>query len=338
MTRVTIKDVAARAGVSIKTVSRVMNGEAHVRADVRERVMKVVEETGYRPNMFARGLSSARSFLVGAFFDDPASPYASDIQRGALTRCRERGHHLLIEEVDRDAGDWKSTLDTTLRQVRLVGAILTPPICDWPELIDLFDAHGVPVVRIAPALVPERTPLVRVDDRRASAEMTQLLIAAGHRDIAFIKGPPAHGSSNERWRGFCDAMQAAGLTVADHRVLEGDYRYRSGLAAAETLLDTGTPPSAVLASNDEMAFAVLVVAMRHGITVPDRLSVVGFDDMALARMAWPQLTTVHQPNFEVAAAAVDLLIDAAEPQDAAHHRIEVPYTIVKRASVGPAAV
>ena len=333
MTIITIKDVATRAGVSPKTVSRVINDEAHVRAEVREAVLRVVAELGYRPNAFARGLSSARSFLVGLFFDDPASSYAGDVQRGALERCREVAHHLLIEQIDRAQPDWMARLDSALRAVRLAGAILTPPIGDWPELLDLFAAHDVRVVRIAPGEALDRTPQVRMDDRAAARELTERLIALGHRDIAFIKGNPTHQATARRWQGFNDAMAAAGIAVPTARVLQGDFTFRSGLAAAEAILAAAHRPSAVFASNDEMAFAVLVVAMRHGLTVPRDLSLVGVDDAAIARMAWPPLMTIRQPNAEMAAAAVDLLIGPGAARDGEAPCIELPYALIERPSV-----
>jgi LacI family transcriptional regulator len=334
---VTILDVARRAGVSAKTVSRVINGEPHVRAAVREQVMKVVKELQYRPNAFARGLSSARSFLVGLFFDDPASGYAADIQRGALGRCRERNHHLIVEQVDRAQPGWMAELDATLNSIRFAGVILTPPICDWSELIDMLEERKVPIVRIAPGDQLDRTPQVRMDDRAAARDMTRRLIALGHRDIAFLRGNPLHSASHRRWQGFCDALQEAGLEIASKRVLQGDFSFRSGLAAAEALLGSGDLPTAVFASNDEMALAVQVVAMRHQIAVPETLSIAGFDDAPLARMAWPQLTTVKQPNVEMAAAAVDMLIarrGAAGGKGA--DRLVLPYEIIERPSSAPA--
>jgi LacI family transcriptional regulator len=335
MKTVTIKDVAERAGVSPKTVSRVINEEVHVRPEVRELVMRVVAELDYRPNAFARGLSSARSFLIALFFDDPASGYAADVQRGALARCRALSHHLLVEQVDRAQPDWMAQLDATLREVRLAGAILTPPICDWLELIDMLEARGVPVVRIAPGTALDRTPQVRMDDRAAAYEMTERLIALGHRDIAFIKGNPTHSAATRRWEGFREAMVTGGIAIPSRRVMQGDFTFRSGLAAAETILGNGDPPTAIFASNDEMALAALVVAMRHGIPVPAALSIAGFDDAPISRMAWPQLTTVSQPNVEMAAAAIDVLIGQGQAR-ASSFCIELPYAIVERASFGPA--
>lgn len=335
MTTITIKDVAARAGVSPKTVSRVINGESYVRAELREAVQKVVDELGYRPNAFARGLSSSRSFLIGLFFDDPASGYAADVQRGALARCRALSYHLVVEQVDRDRADWLEHCDATLRVVRLSGAILTPPVCDWPELLDLLERHQVPVVRIAPGDFPIRTPQVQMDDYGAAREMTAQLIAMGHSGIVFIQGNPTHHAAAHRYKGFCAAMADAGLAVPNARVLQGDFSFRSGLEAAEQLLSHSNRPTAVFAANDEMALAVLVVAMRHGIAVPEQLSVAGFDDAPIARMAWPQLTTIRQPNVEMAATAVEMLVRAQGSADAGAMVRQLPYALVMRTSTGP---
>ena len=141
MSIVTIKDVAAKAGVSPKTVSRVINGEAHVRADKREQVLRVVREMDYRPNAFARSLSSSRSYLIGFLTDDPSSGYAADVQLGALRRCRERSYHLIVEPIDRNEAHWARELADTLATLRLDGVMLTPPLCDDPEVLKIGRAH-----------------------------------------------------------------------------------------------------------------------------------------------------------------------------------------------------
>jgi LacI family transcriptional regulator len=333
---ITIKDVARRAGVSPKTVSRVINGEAHVRAEIREAVTRVVAEMNYRPNAFARGLSSSRSFLIGLFFDNPASGYAASIQRGALERARSLGRHLVIEPITFDRSNWRDLLDETLQGLRLGGAILTSPICDRVELIEVFERHDVPVVRIAPGAELDRTPQVRMDDRAAARAMTEHLLSLGHRDIAFVLGNPQHSASERRWLGFQDAMGAAGLPPDPRRVFQGDFGFRSGIEAAGVLFDRKPYPTAVFASNDEMALGVLVAAMGAQIAVPRSVSIVGFDDAEIARMAWPQLTTIRQPNFEMGAAAVDLLVEHRPAGDEMPCR-ELPYDLVVRASSMPRA-
>ena len=337
MKSVTIKDVAERAGVSPKTVSRVINGEAHVRPEVRENVARVVAAMNYHPNAFARGLSSSRSFLVGLFFDDPASGYAATIQRGALEQARALGQHIVIEPITFKRSDWRERLIDTLQALRLGGAILTSPICDRADLLDIFEQHDVPVVRIAPGAELDRTPQVRMDDRDAARVMTEHLLSLGHRDIAFVRGDPTHSASERRWQGFDDAMRAVGLAPAPERVVQGDFRFRSAFDVAEALFDRGSRPSAVFASNDEMAMGVMVAAMSRQIAVPRDVSIVGFDDAEIARMAWPQLTTIRQPNHAMGAQAVELVIRHQAASGAGERCRVLPYELVVRSSSSPFA-
>jgi LacI family transcriptional regulator len=311
MSIVTIKDVAARAGVSPKTVSRVINGEVHVRTVVRDAVMKVVAELDYRPNAHARGLSSSRSFLIALFFDDPASGYAADVQLGAISRCRHHGHHLVVERIDRASVNWLADVDTTIMSLRPAGIVLTPPLCDWTELTDLLILRKVPFVRIAPGSEVVAAAAVTIDDFAAAVDMTELLIGLGHRDIAFVEGIRSHGAAGRRLAGYRDAMGRADYLVRDGWIQPGDFTFRAGLAAGEALLSLPDPPSAVFAANDELALGVLVSALRVNVAVPKELSVAGFDNAPISRMAWPQLTTVQQPNEEMASAAIDILVDPA---------------------------
>jgi len=175
-----------------------------------------------------------------------------------------------------------------------------------------------------------------MDDRAAAREVTEKLIALGHRDIGFIKGNPTHSATVRRWEGFCDAIAAAGISIPPKRVLQGDFTFRSGLIAAEAILSDSEPPTAIFASNDEMALAALVVAMRHQIAVPSALSIVGFDDAPVSRMAWPQLSTVRQPNPEMAAAAIDLLVGPGQQTRDGSVCVELPYEFIERGSLATA--
>lgn len=337
MRAVTLKDVALRAGVSPKTVSRVINGELHVRPEVRAAVQRIVDELDYRPNAFARSLSSSRSYLLGLFLDDPGSGYAADLQLGALMRCRERSYHLVVEPLDVTAPNWASQLLDSIRALRLDGAILTPPICDSAALLDLLDGEGLLYVRISPSGDATRSGLIEMDDRSAAREMTEHLIGLGHREIGFIKGDPAHSVSLKRFEGFVDAMTAAGLTMRPGTVREGDFSFRSGLRIGDEMLGSGDFPTAIFASNDDMALGVLITAMRLGIAVPERLSIAGFDDAPTSRAAWPQITTIRQPKGEMAAGAVDILVDPSyrtSPTGADYRRL-LDYELVDRLSTGP---
>lgn len=336
MNSVTIKDVALAAGVSPKTVSRVMNAEAHVRAAVRDHVLKVVAELGYRPNAHARSLSSSRSFLIGLFFDDPASGYAADVQLGAITRCRHHGYHLVVERIDRTAPGWLDDVAGALQALHLAGVILTPPLCDWVELTDLLAARGIPAVKLGSTAADDVSAAVYIDDYQAARDVTDHLIALGHRDIAFVQGIASHAASGKRLAGFRDAVAHAGLTVRDDWIQLGDFTFRSGMAAGDAILAGADRPTAIFAANDEMALGVLVSAARMDIAVPKSLSVAGFDDAPIARMAWPQLTTIRQPNADLAAAAIDILVDPVYGQAPARgaHSLQLPYSFIERSSTG----
>ncbi len=337
---ITIKDVAEQAGVSTKTVSRVMNGEAHVRTALREAVMKVVDELGYRPNAFARSLSSARSYLIGLFLDDPAwSGYAAGMQRGALMRCREKHYHLVVEPLDTSIAGWEPDLMASIASLRLDGAILTPPLCRLPPLLDRLDGIGLPYVRISPGEDEARSGLVDIDDEGAAFAMTEHLLALGHRDIGFIEGIPSHAATPKRLAGFLAAMAGGGVSVGDGRIVPGDFTFRGGLDGGEALLRARKKPSAIFASNDDMALGVSAAAAKLEIAVPFELSIAGFDDAPTARVAWPPITTIRQPVGEMAAAAVDILIDPAYREGAGdpQFRREMPYELIVRGSTASAA-
>jgi LacI family transcriptional regulator len=308
---VTIKDVAARTGVSYKTVSRAINGEPHVSQEVREAVRQAVEELGYRPNAFARTLQGSRSSLIGLFIDDPASGYAADILSGALLRCRERSFHLLVEPVDLSQSGWPGNLDNNIKALRLDGAIVAPPLCDEPQLLAAFRSAGLPYVLLSPGRDADPAPgaVVQMDDRQAVVQMTEYLLHLGHRHIGFIKGPPIHGASARRYNAFMETMSAAHVPVRAENVMEGNFTFLSGLEAGADLLGRANRPTAVFASNDDMALGVLISALKLGITIPDSLSIAGFDDAPASQLAWPQLTTIRQPKRAMASAAVDLIVD-----------------------------
>lgn len=338
---VTIKDVATHAGVSPKTVSRVMNGEHHVKKAKQDAVLRAVEALGYRPNAFARSLSSARSYLIGLFFDDPASGYASQMQRGALNACRTHSYHLLVDPVDLAADDWITSIVATASSLRLDGVILPPPLSQSARLIEALDELSIPYVLVSPGPVTT-TPagIVDFDEQRAAADMTRHLIEFGHRTIGFVEGDPHHASAALRLSGFTEAMAEAGLQVERSLVLPGDYSFRSGLEAGERMLGGGAKPTAIFASNDDMALGVSIAALKAGISVPSELSIAGFDDAATARLGWPPITTVRQPVMEMGASAVALLVDGSPrsgkaSENGRHHRLN--YQIIARASTAGVA-
>ena len=308
----TIVDVAERAGVSIKTVSRVINNERHVSAETRARVRKAVADLGFEANELARGMRSQtqeRSWTIGQLYGDPGGTYTSDIQIGLSGRCRYFGYHLVIEELDYRSPDLERRMRTLVRRLRLDGAVLTAPLTDNEVLQAVLRESGIPFVCVTPLTESRHTPSVRIDEQRAAYQLTQHLVALGHRRIGFLKGLFNHAGTHMRHAGFEQAMAEAGLAIEPDLVETGDFRYFSAIHCANRLLSRTDPPSAIFASNDEMAAAVIKVAHERDFKLPEDLSVVGFDDIPTAEMLWPPLTTVRQPVIQMGAAAGDLLFD-----------------------------
>jgi LacI family transcriptional regulator len=306
----TIQEVAERAGVSTTTVSRVINNEETVRAKTRDKVQEAIRELNYRPNLNARGLAGDRSFLVGLFIENPGS-YANDIQIGMAGRCLEEGLHLMVEPLQGSDPEIGAKVSRILRELRLEAAVLLPPHCDNPDVIARLDEERVPFIQVAPTHRYRNTPVIRVDDYAASRLMTKHLIELGHRRIGFMQGRPGHRATTDRYAGFHDEMAAGGLSVDPELVVPGYFTFDGGITAAQTMLDNKRPPTAIFTCGDDMAMAALSVAHERGLRLPDDLSVTGFDDSPVARMAWPRLTTIRQPVREIGAAAIDLIIDRA---------------------------
>ncbi len=329
----TIVDVAREAGVSIKTVSRVVNREPGVHEQTREQVLAVVARLNYRPKQSARSLAGARSFLIGLMYYDPSAAFVGGVQKGAAVRCREAGYHLVVESLENDAADIGTQVDRMVSALRPDGMILTPPLCDNPKVLRALADSGTPVVLISPGEHDPTLATVRMDDVHAAEEVTHLLISLGHERIAFIKGAPDQAASALRYQGFRQAMAAHGLTMEDELVYQGDFTFPSGVAGAHQLLSRLVRPTAVFASNDDMALGVLAAAHRLGLAVPAELSVVGFDDSQAATLVFPPLTTVRQPIEDMARMAVDLLV--APPADGAVNRVLMHELVVRDSTAAP---
>lgn len=331
----TITDVAEQAGVSIKTVSRVMNQEPGVNAKTREHVLKVVAKLKYRPKLSARSLAGNRSFLIGLLYYDPSAAFVGGVQQGATLRCRESGYHLVVESLHNDAPDLYQQVERMVSALQPDGMILTPPLCDNPQVIKALRENNTPFVLVSPAKNAEGMPSVRMNDTKAAEEITNLLISLGHQRIAFIKGPANQSASGLRHKGFLHAMKAHDVAVDKDLVHEGDFTFASGVEGAHKILSQRVRPTAVFASNDDMALGVLAAAQHLGLKVPQDLSIAGFDDSSAAGLVWPPLTTVRQPMFEMARVAVEMLINAgrtnSEEEEATPHRV-LPHELVVRES------
>lgn len=292
------------------TVSRVLNQRSLVKEATRLKVEAAIEALNYRPNMLARGLAGGKSMLIGLVYYNPSAGYLSEILVGALKTCRELGHHLMLEDLSEiEEGTDTSEIAMRLRKIGLDGLILTPPLSANKALIKLMHEAGVPTVLVSHEDPSGQFSSVVFDDTTAAYAMTEYLIEHGHKRIGFITGPAEHPSSLSRKEGFERAMQEHGLDMDPELVAEGDFTFRSGMELADRLLGAGPAPTAIFASNDDMAAGVIAAAHRRSMKVPGDLSVVGFDDTAIGAAIWPRLTTVRQPIFEIARTAVKLLSD-----------------------------
>lgn len=334
----TIYDVARRVGVSPMTVSRVVNGESNVREATRAAVQKAMRELQFRPNKAARSLAGATEIRMGLLYNNPSVAYFTEFLMGALEGSGRNGAQLVVDKCK--IGDPTAALAAvrTLVKGGINGMILTAPMSESAELIAEMKAAGIAIVGIATGSFSGDVTCVGIDDFRAGYDMTKYLIGLGHRRIGFIKGHPSHSSSRLRFAGFEAAMRDAGAKVDKPRVAQGFYSYRSGMMAADELLSGKVLPTAIFASNDDMASGAMSVAHRKGLDVPKDVSVVGIDDTSASSL-WPALTTVRQPISDIASTAVDVLIqtlsDLRAGRESEYHNMVVPHVLVERESAAP---
>jgi LacI family transcriptional regulator len=329
-----IEDVARAAGVSIKTVSRVINGEAHVRPVLRERVLASIAALHYSPNIAARRLASNSAFSIGLLFGGAPGEYFPQIILSILTHGMERGYTLLVANFTPFDVQSRVDVGNLVTRRHADGLILTPP-CDIDTvLLDQLSAASVPFVRLTPADPSSPLPYVAADDRRGAFEMTEYLISRGHRRIGFLYGDVKHHASNERYQGFLEAHRAHGLRCDPRLKRVANFRFDRGVRLSRELLMLEPRPTAIFASNDESAAGALMAAHELGIKVPDELSIAGFDDFPSAQKTYPPLTTVRQPMDEISRLATQLLIDLIEKRKPPELHILVPTSQVIRGTVG----
>jgi LacI family transcriptional regulator len=330
----TISDVAVLAGVSPMTVSRVINGEAKVREATREAVNTAIDTLRYAPNRAARSLAGGGQMRIGLLYSNPSAAYLSEFLVGSLEQASRSDVQLIVEKCD--IGDHEIEVARHMIESGIDGVILPPPLCDSRAVLDVLTEAGVPSVVVATGSPPDGSAAVTIDDFEAARAMTEHLVKLGHSRIGFIIGNPNQTASRLRHEGYLAAIADAGLAPDESLVVGGLFTYRSGLDGAEQLLDAKDPPTAIFASNDDMAAASVAVAHRRGLDVPGDLTVCGFDDSALATTIWPELTTIHQPIADMSRAAVELLVSAifnrrSGGQDANGH-VVLDYTLVRRQS------
>ena len=332
-TPATIIDVASAASVSIKTVSRVLNDEPNVREETKKRVLAAVKKLNYKVNHSARNLRIRRANLISLLYDNPSRNYVSDVQLGAMSACIEMGFHLVVEDVAKQ----KHSMERFFRDPSIAGIILTPPMSDDPEVVALAEESGVPYVRVAPFVERERSCHVWMDDFTAAMRMTHYLIERGHRRIGFIHGHEEHQVSHVRYEGYRAALQEAGIEFDPSLFQRGEFSYLSGLRSAEQFFKLKNLPTAVFASNDDMAAGVMAAAYKRGLQIPDDLSLVGFDDTSIASVISPCLTTVRQPIAKMGEEATGILIRHIQDPERALEGVKLDFEIIERDSVASRA-
>ncbi len=333
-----MRDVAEWAGVSLKTVSRVINNELSVRPVTRQRVLKAVEVLGYQPQVTARSLRRGREYTVALAYDNPNPYYIIAMINGALSVCRKSGFGLQIYPCLPATSNIQDDLLTPMQRTKAAGVILTPPMSEDIGLLRQLSDAKVPCVRVLSGTKDpaDGWPCVYVDDHNAAYAITEHLIKLGHTRIGFLWGTKRHRTSHERFRGYSDALRHYRIRVEKEFVIDGDYSFDDGFRRARWLLTLPRRPTAIFGSNDEIAAGVLAAARAAGLEVPHDLSIAGFEDNPFSRQSWPPLTTARQDTVQIAEHAARMLITQFSSQEQAEISNESfsPELIV-RASTAP---
>lgn len=331
-----METVAEAAGVSMMTVSRVLNGKTNVHPETRKKVEDTMRKIGYTPNFSARSLASSKIPFVGLAYLNPSSGYLGQFLIGALSEARHEGMHVILEACSEEASDWAEELVAFCKQSQLRGLVLPPPLCDNPDVLNAASKLNLPSVRVSPSRHNEGFVSIRIDEYRAAFEMTRKLIEMGHKDIGFLKGPQNQDGAMQRYAGFEDAMRQTGITINERWIETGDFAPGPALKAGRKILSKKARPTAIFASNDDMAAGLYTAAHQAGLSIPEDISIVGFDDQPIAQSLWPSLTTVHQPIIDMAARAVSVIAAKNETSSQARDII-YPFEIVMRDSLAAPA-
>ncbi|MCF8503295.1 MAG: LacI family DNA-binding transcriptional regulator [Caulobacter sp.] len=332
--RATINDIARIAGVSKKTVSRVINRSPSLRPETREKIEAVIAKYGYAPDPQARGLAFRRSFLIGLIYDNPNPQYVVNMQLGLLDGMRGSGFELVVHPCDRGSTTLVPDIRAFIERQKLFGVVLTPSVSEDEGVAAMLREIGCEYVRVASVAVDEASHSIVTQDRHGGLLAGRHLAELGHKAVGFISGPLTFRSSHERRGGLEEGLAEHGLTLAAEYVAEGAYTFESGLEGAAKLLGLPNRPTAIFAGNDEMAAGVLHAARRAGLSVPEDLSVVGFDDFQIASRVWPPLTTVRSPTREIGRLASEKLLSQAG-EDKRDPADRLPSLVARESTAAP---
>jgi LacI family transcriptional regulator len=320
----TINDVARLAGVSKKTVSRVINQSPFVKNVTREKINAIIAEIGFSPDPQARGLAFRRSFLIGLVYDNPNPQYVVNMQLGMLDAMRGSGYELVVHPCNRGNPTFLADFRRFIERQKLSGVVLTPSVSEDDRVKAVLDEVGCGYIRIASVPVDKPAHIIVSNDRFGGRAAARHLAELGHTHIGFISGPASFRSSHERRGGFEEELKERGLELQSDYIMQGAYTFETGLSCAAELLKRTPRPTAIFAANDEMAAGVLHAIRRASLRCPEDVSVVGFDDFQIASSVWPPLTTVRTPTREIGRMAAEKLIGLDAAQD--HTREAAPAT------------
>jgi len=332
-------DVANHAGVSIKTVSRVINNEPTVQPEYKDKVLKSIEALGYVPSSSARALRSSRSYQVNFIADSSRNLFSNRVLFGAIQACHEMGYQLVLDLIEpHKQGDVAFTdrwVEELLLKTKPEGILALPPLSLNSRFVDKLIDSNIPVVNVGGLSVNERQGSVTINDQAAAEDMTTYLIEKGHKRIAFIIGALSQTAAGERLKGYKTALSKHGMLFDEALIYQGDFTIESGVTAAKSILAKQAPPTAIFASNDEMALGVIVTAQNLGISIPEQLSIVGFDDNSFITNLWPGLTTIRQPLEGFGRTAIETLVSIRGDLDNINTEIQkcLDYELVERKSV-----
>lgn len=328
--RVTMVDVAKAAGVSVMTVSRVINGKPDVSVATRQRVLEIAERLGYRPNRIARGLATKHTGTLGLVVPDVANPFFAEVARGVEHVAYAGGYNVFLCNTDEDPAREMAVL-RSLEEKRVDGLVLCSSRLEDKELRAALVHHSAAVL-VNRRLEGDNMSAVLVDDEMGGWMATQHLLQAGHRAIGFLAGPLASRSGQQRHKGYRAALAAAGVRYDPHRVRHCSPTVEGGLHIARELLTAQLKLTALFCYNDLVAVGALQACAELGLHVPDDVAVVGFDDIFLAALVTPPLTTCHVARFDLGSQAMRLLLDRIQGRSKEYQEITLQPRLVVRAS------
>ncbi len=303
------------AGVSLRTASRVLNNDPTVRPETLAKVKQAMKQLNYQPDLTARSLRSARSFMIGVVYDNPNAYYIQDLLNGVLSSCREHGYGLQIIPCDSTSPELFKELRHNITYSGLAGLVLSPPLSEMNELIEQLLENDIKLAAITSGDGEAQThlPTVFFDDFSAARSITNHLVTLGHKRIGFLWGDEHHQTSKSRHEGYLSALAENDIDIDRSLILEGLYTFDSGFRRGRELLALNEPPTAIIGSNDEIAAGTLAAAREKGLKIPNELSIAGFEDSPFSRQSWPQITTARLPTEDLARAATDLLVCELSP-------------------------